>query len=394
MKADTAPPIGIVTPGLDAASLSWLLGLSGATDAASSDARKAMVAAMIHLSANESATRREMQSRFPQTNDLAAAASRLSAAPMTEQAIAAYNANRPPVPLVGVSLNPPPPALNYPYVPLPGLDPTMRAAAEQLRAVLADAAFRSRLSAADLRDADGHQLDSPLMTAQTATSPWPTDTHTVVQALSTWTTVTRPARMLAVIDVSASMSLEVPGRGTREAVAVAAARTGLRRLGDRWTVGLWEFSTKLDGDKDYLPVAPIEPLADHRGELISALAGVRPQPPGPHGGTGLNDSFLAAFKAVRAGWDPDKVNSLIFLTDGYNDDPDGLTIDQLRGELGRQVDASHRIDVVILGIGTDVNEPDLNQIALATNGRVSVLADPSKIDDIFLQAIALRLGPT
>ena len=48
------------------------------------------------------------------------------------------------------------------------------------------------------------------------------------------------------------------------------------------------------------------------------------------------------------------------------------------------------VEVIALGIGDEVNEAELMKITSATGGGVFIATDPSKIGQIFLQAIALR----
>jgi hypothetical protein len=50
------------------------------------------------------------------------------------------------------------------------------------------------------------------------------------------------------------------------------------------------------------------------------------------------------------------------------------------------------VEVIALGIGTDVSRPELTRITQATGGAVFIATDPAKIGEIFLQAIALRPG--
>src|SRR5262245_8776754 len=104
--------------------------------------------------------------------------------------------------------------------------------------------------------------------------------------------------MLAVIDVSGSMLEKVPTAGgiNREQVTLEAARQGLGLFDDSWAVGLWTFSTLMDGSKDYLQLCPIEPLSVQRTKLLQSLGGIKPK---PNGDTALYDTMLAAYQAVQ-----------------------------------------------------------------------------------------------
>src|SRR5438552_1862054 len=166
----------------------------------------------------------------------------------------------------------------------------------------------------------------------------------IQQTLSMWAAVTQPGRILAVIDVSGSMNTPVPtaGNASREQVLLKAAGGGLNLFDDAWAVGLWIFSTKLDGNTPYKELVPIGPLVSQRNQLAAALGGIQ----ATHGDTGLYDTVLAAYKTVQTNWDPGKINSVILMTDGQNDNPGGLTLDQLVTELQKVADPKRPGQVV------------------------------------------------
>jgi Ca-activated chloride channel family protein len=385
---------GIVEPGRDASGLSGLLALRSAAAGGGANAQEATVAALRALAVGRSTVRDDLLGRFPRAADSATVASGLSAAPLPEQAVIKYNAAQPPVPLAAVFLDPAPAPLDYPYVVLPGNRPEVAAAAERLRRALTGPAFSAALATHGLRSADGTTGTGFAALTGAPAGPIPAapaaDAGLIQQTLSSWTAVTQPGRLLAVIDVSGSMLTPVPtaGNATREQVLVKAAAGGLSLFDDSWSVGLWIFSTKLDGNTPYKELVPIGPLAGQRNQLGAALAGIQAS----HGDTGLYDTTLAAYKAVQATWDPGKINSVILMTDGQNDNPGGLTLDQLVTELQKIADPKRPVQVVALGIGTDVSRPELTRITQTTGGGVFIATDPAKIGEIFLQAIALRPG--
>jgi secreted protein with Ig-like and vWFA domain len=187
------------------------------------------------------------------------------------------------------------------------------------------------------------------------------------------------------------MTTPVPtaGGASRQEVAVEAARAGLGLLDDSWSVGLWVFSTAMNADKDYVQLVPIGPLTGQREQIDNALKGIRPN---PTGNTGLYDTVLDAYKTVLAGWDPDRVNDLVIITDGRNEKPGGQTLDQLITNHTRNQNPDQVIQVIIIGIGTDPSEAELKKITNTTGGAVYIAPDPSKIGEIFLRALALRSG--
>lgn len=398
---------GIVDPNIDASGLAALLAVGGATQAGATTvnqkptanqkaaAQAATVGAIRALSSGSSQLRADLLGRFPRSADAATIARSLQVAPLPEQAVLAYDAAKPPVPLVGLYPDPSPPALDYPYTTMPGLSSAKSAAAARFAKQLIGAAWTNKLAGVDLRAADGTYGSAlpvaPTTPAGPLTSAQSPPTAQVDQALSAWSAVTVPGRMLAVIDVSGSMAAAVPSAGgrNREQVTVAAARSGLGLFDDAWSVGLWTFSTKLDGSKPYKQLSPIAPLATGRGAMTAALGGIKPI---PNGQTGLYDTVLAAYKTVQKGWDPGRVNSVVIMTDGENLNPGGLTLSQLLSQIKSIADPKRPIEVIAIGIGNEVDKSELDKITAATGGGAFVTADPAQIGEIFLKAISLRPG--
>ena len=396
-RSDSTLHLGIVDPARDSASLASLVALTGGGTAgsattASPEARAALVAAVRTLAAGRSLIRDDLLRRFPRASDPVSLASGLSLAPLPEHAIFAYDAERPPVRLVGLAVQPAPPALDYPYIVLPLTTDDRALAASALRTVLAGYGFRDRLSAVGLRASDGSvgagfpsQLVSGVDNGQSSAL----DGALAGRALDTWSSITAPARLLAVLDVSGSMLEPVPTAGgiTRMACTLEAAKRGLGLFDEGWAVGLWTFSTQLEGDRDYRELAPIGPISVQREALARALAGITPK---RNGNTGLYETVLAAYKAVQSGWDPGRVNSVVLLTDGENDDPGGPTIDQTIEQLKLTADPKRPVQVILVGIGGKLGEVEMRRITEVTGGSVFITEDPAKIGEVFLQALAMR----
>jgi Ca-activated chloride channel family protein len=383
---------GIVEPHRDAAGLCALLALTGTSRGAAAD-QLATVKMLRRLATGDSVLKDDLLARFPRSTDQSALASGLSVVPLSEQTLIGYNRRLPPVRLAGVYPGAAGPTLDYPFVVLPGGSADKRDAARQMLSALSAGSYRDQLAASGLRPADGttgaglaRPIGAPDAVAATGAR---LDPAAVDTTLSAWTAITSPGRLLAVIDVSGSMLQPVPSAGgaTREQVTTEAARQGLALLDDSWTAGLWIFSTRLDGAADHRQLAPIAPVASQRHELLNALSSVRPK---RDGGTGLYDTTLAAYKAVAKGWDPSRSNSVVIMTDGRNDDRRGRTLDQLINELKRTMDPARPIQVVAIGVGDQVSEPELKRITETTGGGTFIVPDPSTIGDVFLKAIALR----
>jgi hypothetical protein len=394
LTADTKLRTGIVEPSRDAAGTAGLLSMAAAASAVpNGGGQQATVAALRGLATGRSALRDDLLARFPRATDAASLTTSLGAAPLSEQSVIAYNGTQPPVPLAAVFIEPSPLALDYPFAVTPGLPSDKAKAANALQVTLSGSGYRDRLAQQGLRAADGSTGGGFALPKGAPAGPLPVvntpDPTTIDRVLSTWATVISPGRLLAVIDVSGSMVEPVPtaGNATREQVTVEAARRGVGLFDDSWAVGLWTFSTNLEGANDYKQLAPIGLLANQRQELLAGLATIQPK---KDGGTGLYDTMLAAYKTVQTGWDPSRVNSVIIMTDGKNEDLQGISLDQLIDELKKAMDPARPVVVIAIGLGNGVSESELQRITNTTGGGTFVAPDPSKIGDIFLKAISLR----
>jgi hypothetical protein len=392
LTSDAKLKPGIVDPNRDAASTTVLLALAAAN--ATGD-QQATIAALRNLGAGRSALRADMLAHFPRAADAGSLASGLSAAPLSEQAVIAYNASQPSVPLTPLYVEPAPAPLDYPLAVLPGATRDQAAVARAVTVTLTGDTYRDRLAERGLRAADGSAgrgFAAPKGAPKGATPVGPaTDPQAIVKLLSTWNAVLAPGRMLTVIDVSGSMATPVPAAGgaTRDQIAAEAARRGLGLLDDTWAVGLWIFSTQLDAGNDWKQLVPIGTVAAHRQDLLTGLATIQPK---ANGGTGLYNTVLAAYKNVQASWDPGRVNSVLIMTDGKNEDAPGLTLAGLVDQLKQTADPARPVAVIALGIGDQVSRAELQTITDTTGGATLLAPDPSKIADAFLQALGLRPG--
>ena len=292
---------------------------------------------------------------------------------------------------------------------MPEVDLQKSAAAVALRAQLQTASFKNALAAGGLRASDGSYgagfarplgapEASPAVTGAADGKPAGgsaaagLDAGALSQVLGSWAAITLPGRVLSVFDVSGSMLEEVPtaGNATRAQVTQRAATAGLQLFDDRWAVGVWLFSTELDGKKPYREIVAVKPLSSARTEVQASISKIVPKEDGQ---TGLYDSVLAAYQNVQDGWEPGKVNSVLLFTDGQNQNPDGISLTTLVSRLKQLNDPKRPVRLVIVGIGDEVNRNERETITKATNsGGVFIAEDPAKIGEIFLEAISSRSG--
>jgi hypothetical protein len=407
LTTSTTLNTGMADPTRDATGLAGLLAL-GQAAGAGAQAQAVKVGAIKALAQSASALRDDLLQKFPHSADANDIATSLSAAPLSEADVVAYDAQKPPVPLVALYLEPSPPPLDYPFAIMPEVDLQKSAAATGLRAQLQSATFKNAIAAAGLRSPDGsygagfaRPLGAPEASPSVTSSDGKPaggsaaaglDASAISQALGGWAAITLPGRALAVFDVSGSMLEPVPtaGGATRAQVTQQAAAGGLQLFDDRWAVGVWLFSTDMDGKKPYKQIVPIRPLSSGRPELQASISKIVPK---KNGQTGLYDTVLAAYRNVEDGWQAGKVNSVLLFTDGQNQNPGGISQATLVTELKKLNDPKRPVRLVIIGIGDEVNRNELETITKATtSGGVFIAEDPAKIGDIFLEAIASRSG--
>ncbi len=322
-----------------------------------------------------------------------------TALPVTEQALLTYNVAHAGDPAHAVYPGPGGFALDYPLATV-GTDPAVQQAAQDLTARLGTQPAVAALQAAGFRAPD--QSAGSALTASNGVDPayretsGPPPAQTVDDAIRSVQVTNEPSRMLAVMDISGSMLAQVPGAGgaTRIDLAKDAAARGLGLYRADSDIGLWEFSTNLAPMSDHRELIPIGTLgSDGQGgtgaaKLAATLDGLQAI---PNGGTGLYDTTLDAVRTVRAGWDPDRVNTVLILTDGMNDDDNSITLDQLLSTLTAEQDPARPIPVISIAFGPDSDVASLQQISKATGGATYLAQDPRQIGEIFLDAVGQRL---
>jgi Ca-activated chloride channel family protein len=390
---------GVVNPARDAAGLLGLLAFGQGAAKLGPGAQAATVSTMRMLAKGSSAVRDDLLSRFPRSLEADDVAASLTAAVLSEQAVIDFNALSPGIALAARYVAPAPPALDYPFLVMPGAGPAVSRAAAALRTALASADFLNALARQGLRGPEGtvgagfHHPNGALtptgMSGLPGSAAARVDLAAVDRMLGAWLALTQPGRILAVVDTSRSMLAKVPtaGNRTREQVTVDAATRGLELFDDSWALGLWIFSTNLDGPRDYREILPVSPLAAARSRAAAGLAGIRPK---PDGRAGLYDTVYAAYREMQNDWRPGRLNTVVILTVGVNEDSAGLSLPALVTALGKLKDPKRPVDIVAITIGANADEAALRRITDTTGGGVFAVPDPADVGTVFLKALALH----
>lgn len=186
----------------------------------------------------------------------------------------------------------------------------------------------------------------------------------------------------------------MPGGQSRIELARDASKSALALFPPDASVGLWTFATQLTPETDWEEVVPIRGLTEDAGgisqeqALVTALDSLPSRLTG--GGTSLYDTTLGAVRAARDAYDPDRVSSVVVITDGQNEDSAGVQLDELLETLRAENDPERPVQVVAVGLGPDADVAALQQIADAAGGAAYSAADPRDLQAVLFDALRRR----
>jgi Ca-activated chloride channel family protein len=215
----------------------------------------------------------------------------------------------------------------------------------------------------------------------------------MVDLLDQWSRNRKTARVLIVLDVSGSMG-DPAGADTEDTkleLAKHAAVDALDQFNDADQVGLRIFSTNLGPgkDQDHLDLVPVAPIGANREALERQIESLVPT-----NGTPLFEVARQSYESILSGYDPNRINAVILLTDGHNDDgQDSDDVDQESGLIneirhGSTGENSKPVRVFTIGYGSDADMAALKSISEASNAAAYNATDASSIRDVFTQVVS------
>lgn len=321
----------------------------------------------------------------------------------SEQAIHTHNAKKPETPVVALYPGEGTLSLDYPVTVVTKDPEVLKAAAAFSKELTTESAQRV-LRGQGFRGPDG-DAGEVLTTAKGFTPSPPKalpapDVKTVATMTQTWTRLNLGTRLLTLLDVSGTMALPVPGTNLTRMQAISKIATeGLSLFPADSEIGVWKFSTHLDGrNKDWQEVVSVGPLTEsingvlRKDALARQMATVQAKATGD---TGLNDTLKAAYTEMTSTYQPDKINTLLILTDGAgNDDPDGgVTNAQILTYLKKAYDPQRPVSILLIAFGPEAQsgKRQMDAVAQATGGEAYIAKDPLEVRDFFLQGMERRL---
>jgi Ca-activated chloride channel family protein len=259
---------------------------------------------------------------------------------------------------------------NHPYVVLTTDDVKRRVAQDFLRYLQGPEA-QARFKSFALRGYDGDPgPEIKKANYLDPTEPFPIYPFPVPAVVSdiqaSWKAIRKPARVLLVVDVGSSMADRVPGTSRSKLdVAKEAASAALEDFTSGDEVGLWVFSSAAGADPPYREVVAPAPMSQRRSVLKQEIEALRPE--GPH--KALYTTVNAAVGSMRSRYDSTRINAVVLLTDGGNDDPANNELNGLQRTLSSQPSETFvRVFTAGFSAKAKADLDALESIALAARG--------------------------
>jgi Ca-activated chloride channel family protein len=279
------------------------------------------------------------------------------------------------------------------------VSPTERDAARAFTAFVLRPESQAKVTRAGFRAADPGAIPGPPITSENGVDPQQPRTTmelpggiVMSRMLDSWVNQRKGARVMLVVDVSGSMAEEASPGTTKLALAKAAATQSLGQFRADDLVGLRQFSTGLgpQQNEEQIDLAPVAPVAEQKERLADETESLTPA-----NGTPLYAVAQASVRDMVAGYDPSRINAVVLLTDGRNEDGDTANDKKQRDDLVRflqnqaQGDNAKPVRLFTIGYGASADAGVLKEMAEATNGRYyGATADPTMITRVFVQVIS------
>ena len=219
----------------------------------------------------------------------------------------------------------------------------------------------------------------------------------MIELLDRWELQRKRARVMLVIDVSGSMGEFADpsdaGAGTRLDLAKAAAIDALELFAPDDEIALRVFTTDVnqtgDDEETFVDLVPYGRLADNREEMRRRIEGLQPL-----NGTPLYDVTADSYATASDSFDPTRINAVILLTDGVNDDgeqsDDDRQLDELLDQLraGGEGQATRPVRVFTIAYSEDAAAGVLRRIAEASTAASYESTDPTSIDQVLAAVVS------
>ena len=202
-----------------------------------------------------------------------------------------------------------------------------------------------------------------------------------------WAVHRKSARVLIVLDVSGSMGDPVDDDRNKLDLAKSAAIDAIGQFKDEDEVGLRIFSTGIGpaDHPDYVDLVPVGPIGANRETIRTRIRSLTPT-----NGTPLYTVARDSHRELRRSYDPTRINAVLLLTDGRNEDDRNRDLDgtlaALREGSEGQATSPVRMFPIAYGEGADLGV--LERMADATNAKAYDASDPATIANVFTAVVS------
>jgi Ca-activated chloride channel family protein len=210
----------------------------------------------------------------------------------------------------------------------------------------------------------------------------------LVRLIEKWGELRKAAKVMLVIDVSGSMGEPVGDEDgpTKLDLAKEAAVDALDQFKDDDEVMLRIFTTgaRQEEPTDYADLVPFGPMGRQREAIASRIQSLVPRE-----GTPLYSVAQASYKEMKEGYDPARINAIVLLTDGRNEDDYkdlDATLSTLRA--GSEGQSSTPVRLFTIAYGGDADKATLRRLAEATNAAAYDASDPGSIGKVFTAVVS------
>jgi Ca-activated chloride channel family protein len=209
----------------------------------------------------------------------------------------------------------------------------------------------------------------------------------LVRLIERWGETRKAARVLLVMDVSGSMADDAGNGESKLDLAKRAAIEALAQFKADDLVGVRIFSTHLQAKEptDYIDLVPIAAVAAQREKLGVEIGRLIPRE-----GTPLFTVAKESYKFMKDQYDPTRINAVLLLTDGHNDDErnDDVTPTLAALRAGSEGLSSSPVRVFTIAYGRDADKETLKRMADATNAAAYDASDPQTISKVFTAVVS------
>jgi Ca-activated chloride channel family protein len=215
----------------------------------------------------------------------------------------------------------------------------------------------------------------------------------LTKLLDEWSVQRKKARVALVLDVSGSMGDPADAKNQSGSSKLDLAKQAIDNA-----IGLFSpddivefdvFSTGLTNDQDLVQLVPPGRAGDNGEQLRSKVATLTPQ-----NATPLYTVTENVYTTAVQSFDPARINAIVLLTDGKNDDGKPDDDDQQLQHLlttlrsGNEGQLSHPVRVFPIAYGADADVDALKAIADASNSAEYDAKDPTSINQVLTAVIS------